>query len=426
MDSQWVEEHRRRALARALSAKGLSAEQTKTLVRLHRLWELRGQTLATRISKVERVSRFGKFLKKPFERATKKDIERYLATISERASPSGLNHVLQILKVFYKDLLAPEKKEHPRLVAWIHPRGRLYTAKLPKDLLTASEVLRMTETVTHPRDKAIVMVAYDSAGRRSELASLRVGDVELDDYGARIILRGKTGERRVRLIDSAPALRTWLNHHPRRDDPNWPLFISWKRGFYGGPLLMDGITRVLKGAAGRAGIKRRVHAHLFRHSRLTRLASDLSESELKVFAGWERDSPMAKVYVHISSDDVDRKMLEKAGVVVTTGNKKPNPLRPQQCGRCGAVAPAGNAYCDACSFPLDAAEIEKRARDLDRLMQRLPALLPLMEDADVLALLKKKANRALNPKPSHGVEASQASPSHPDTPSEPSGPGSTT
>lgn len=43
------------------------------------------------------------------------------------------------------------------------------------------------------------------------------------------------------------------------------------------------------------------------------LAKTLSESELKVFAGWTAHSPMAKLYIHLYGDDVDRKMLEKVG-----------------------------------------------------------------------------------------------------------------
>jgi len=43
-----------------------------------------------------------------------------------------------------------------------------------------------------------------------------VGDVEFDRLGAVIIVRGKTGMRRIRLIESVPDLQRWLAVHSRR------------------------------------------------------------------------------------------------------------------------------------------------------------------------------------------------------------------
>ena len=47
----------------------------------------------------------------------------------------------------------------------------------------------------------------------------------------------------------------------------------------------------------RAGINKRIHAHLFRHTRMTELAKTLPEQTLKQLAGWSGSSKMAEVLV---------------------------------------------------------------------------------------------------------------------------------
>ena len=52
------------------------------------------------------------------------------------------------------------------------------------------------------RDRTVIAVLYESGTRVSEMCGLAVGDVEFDQYGARIIVDGKTGVRRVRSMPS--------------------------------------------------------------------------------------------------------------------------------------------------------------------------------------------------------------------------------
>ena len=64
-------------------------------------------------------------------------------------------------------------------------------------------------------------------------------------------------------------------------------------------------------------IKKKIYPHLLRHSRLTELAKELTEQELKVFAGWVAGSNMAQIYVHLSGSDVSNKLLSNAGLIDT-------------------------------------------------------------------------------------------------------------
>jgi len=86
---------------------------------------------------------------------------------------------------------------------------------LPEDILRPEEKNKMLEVAHHPRDKAYVETSWDSGARPGEILSLRIRDIEFDGYGAVMtIRRDKTGDRRVRLIESVPSLATWINIHP--------------------------------------------------------------------------------------------------------------------------------------------------------------------------------------------------------------------
>ncbi|MCK5504984.1 MAG: integrase, partial [Thermodesulfovibrionia bacterium] len=100
--------------------------------------------------------------------------------------------------------------------------------------------------------------------------------------------------------------------------------------------------------------KKNVHPHLLRHSRLTHLAQDHTESELKIIAGWKGNSAMPEVYVHLSSGDIENKMLANAGIITAEDKKKKDTLKPKSCPRCEEVNPIGARFCYVCGMALDA------------------------------------------------------------------------
>lgn len=85
----------------------------------------------------------------------------------------------------------------------------------------------MAESCNNPRDRALILLIYETGGRVREIRSLSLGAISFDKYGAILTLGGKTGGRRVRIIFSATTLAEWLNHHPIKDDPDSPLWTSF-------------------------------------------------------------------------------------------------------------------------------------------------------------------------------------------------------
>lgn len=345
----------------------------------------RGLTHSTRIHYLRMLESFCPQCSKPFSEVTKDDVVSYLSYLSQyktkvyhkKMSPASIRHYKTALKYFFVWINGHEGVPH--CVKFIKRERREEMRKLPKDMLSTEEIRKMIEAAPNPRDKAMVAILYESACRAGELLDMKVGDIKLDKYGAVASVSGKTGDRRIRLIDSVPDLQVWLNCHPLRDNPNAPLWtavgLRVKREneinganrliYHAKPLYIKGLQHRLWKIAKWAGIQKRVHPHLFRHSRLTELAKKgFREAELKIFAGWTELSKSPATYIHLSGADVDRKLLEAAGVLEEEALQPDENLKPTKCPRCLQKNPIGAKFCYQCSLALDFKEAQ--LADLER------------------------------------------------------------
>jgi integrase len=249
------------------------------------------------------------------------------------------------------------------LVEWIKI-SRKDSRKLPEDMLSEEEIEKMINACEHPRDKAMIACLYESGTRISELGDIKIKHVKFDQYGAVLIVDGKTGMRRVRIIFSSPYLATWLENHPFRDNPEAFVWVGIGTVGRNVPLQYGAIRMHLKRIAEKAGIKKRIHPHLFRHSRSTHLAKHLTEAQMKQYLGWVQGSSMAAIYVHLSGRDVDDALLKMHGIV--TDEKKDIQMSPKKCTRCNVMNSPTTKFCSKCGLALDikaALEIEEKSSE---------------------------------------------------------------
>jgi integrase len=151
------------------------------------------------------------------------------------------------------------------------------------------------------------MALYESGARIGELLNLEIRDLEFDCDGVLVYLDGKTGRRRIRLVESVAYLRRWLDEI-RKNHP------SVRHVWFGPdgkePSKYPACMKFLKKTAREAGLRKKVYPHLFRHSRASELAQKLKESQLRAFMGWGAASDMPRVYIHLSAQDVDKAILQ--------------------------------------------------------------------------------------------------------------------
>lgn len=332
---------------------GLTKSQMETLKEFEREKSAQGMAPGSVYIYLYCMAKLGRALKKPFKEASKNDIIDFLKAHTWYKSRS-----LKVsIKAFYKWLYGGQV--YPECVFWIKTHG-FEKRKLPEEILTRDEVKNLVEAAPNPRDRALIMVLYESGARAGELLGIKIKHVQFDKYGAQVILDGKTGMRRIRLIDSVPDLKLWLNHHPYSSDAEAHLFTECRHD----KDIKSNSTlgSILRAAKKRSGLQKRIYPHLFRHSRATHLAQEFTEQELKIIFGWAGGSKMPATYVHLSGGDVDNKILEKRGMIKKEETGQNNALEFVICEHCDVQNTPVAKFCHSCGFPIGNKELLKVER----------------------------------------------------------------
>lgn len=283
------------------------------------------------------------------------------------------NEFRKAMKKFFR-WLKGESWSGLKLLKKVRENGRV------PDVLTEEEVFRMVDVAGSERDKAMVAVWYEAGLRVSELAGLRIRDVVWQDgeeVRAKIKVRGKTGERVIPLVLSAPYLRRWLELHPFGDNPDAVVFCSFAKRNYGGMMDYQSLLRKIKQIAKKAGIKKNVHPHVLRHTRASILANYLTEAQMCEFFGWVQGSGMPRVYVHLSGRDIDNAIERLYGL----REEEEGVTKPRKCPRCGYLNAPTDRFCGRCALILDESERVKFEVEGERVIKEIMDI--LREDPEV-------------------------------------------
>jgi len=135
------------------------------------------------------------------------------------------NSTLKLHKVVIRAFIG---KINPKLAGCIKTKNIQHSSITPDQLLTYEEIDCLIRRAPTARDKALIACLTDSGARKGELLSTTISDAKFDEYGCLLWLReGKTGPRPARLIFASSYLRQWLEIHPRKEDPDAPIFCSF-------------------------------------------------------------------------------------------------------------------------------------------------------------------------------------------------------
>jgi len=292
--------------------------------------------------------KLSEWLGKDFDKADKQDIKTLVSRIEESPYVDSSKRELKIcVKKLYKWLR--ESDDYPEEVKWIRPSSRKTgKIKLPEEILTEEDVKKLISVASNPRDRAFIAMLYESGCRIGEMLFLRIKHIAFDRYGAQIRVNGKTGPRRIRIISSVPYLTEWLNKHPDKDNPDSYVWLG-SQGLIG----YNRARYIIKSLGKKAGIKKRLHPHIFRHSRATHLANHLTEAQMKEFFGWVQGSDMASIYIHLSGRDVDNALLSRVYGLKEVDKAEDKHFLPRACPRCGETNPPTNNFCSKCGMVLD-------------------------------------------------------------------------
>ena len=170
---------------------------------------------------------------------------------------SSYNQIISALRFFYAKVL----KRAFLLQDLPFPRTM---QKLPL-ILSQEEVARILTAPPHLKSRALLMTIYAAGLRRSEVARLRVRDID----SARMTITVQQGKgQKDRVVMLSPVLLEILRQYWRHNKPKEWLFPGVNPNQ---PISSNDVFAVFHNAVRRAGITKKVCPHSLRHSFATHL-----------------------------------------------------------------------------------------------------------------------------------------------------------
>ncbi len=378
----------KREIEKLENNKDVSEDNKKLLMKFDRYLRLNDYSKARRTKLMNKLRLIAEKNDINYIDATKEDIEDIVLWLKDRCDiteTTKLDYRI-VLKRFYRWL---GDGEYPDCVKWINTTDKNKNNKLPEDMLNEDDVLRMIKSADCSRDKAFISVLWETGARIGELIDLTVGDLQDHDRGLQIVVKGKTGARRLLLIESIPHIREYLKDRPDKDNPNAPLWINIK-SHKGKKTTYRGLTKILKETGNKAGINKPLNPHHFRHSRATYLANKFTESQMCQWFGWKQGSKMIAKYVHMSGRDVDTTYARIHGI--EDDKEQISKMSPKNCPRCDETISPVDKFCSRCGLALtieSTKEIEEKSATLTDAFMELAK-----ENPQLLELLTEQLNRA--------------------------------
>jgi integrase len=304
-----------------------------------------------RIEKImDTMGRIAETLKKDLNKVTEEDLRAYITTIltNSKYSPWTKQNYKVNIKRFWK-WYEGNNEDYPQKVKWIKTGIPAQNIKLPEQLLTENDVLKLIDACENARDRAIISTLYETGCRIGELGSATISSVSFENGSGQLTLMGKTGARKVFIHFSIPFLREWLKDRLHAK-PSDPLFITIS-GRKGKPLCYNAYRKILAYASNKANLGKPINPHHFRHSRATFLANHLTESQLDSVMGWRIGSDMARTYVHLSGRQINGALKKIYGLGEQEKTQE-SILKPVKCTICGEINEPGVTECKKCFNPL--------------------------------------------------------------------------
>jgi len=248
---------------------------------------IRNLSPATQRSYLHAVSRFSQYFGRSPDRLGLEDVRAYQVNLASKGVAWGsLNQVVCALRFFYGVTLG--QATIPERIAYARAPRKLPT------VLSGDEIVRFLESVSSLKARVALTTAYAAGLRVSEVAALKVCDVD----SSRMMMRiehGKGGKERYAML-SAPLLDI-LRSYWRLTRP--PLYLFPGRTS-DKPIEPTVLHAACRSAAAAAGLDKRVSVHVLRHSFATHLLeSGVDIRIIQVLLGHENLSTTAR-YTRVS------------------------------------------------------------------------------------------------------------------------------
>jgi integrase/recombinase XerD len=212
-------------------------------------------------------------------------VKDYIQAELKDKNPSSVRKDLFAIKFFFENVLKEEIKV---------PNPKKENT-LP-DILTTEEIKKMINNTSNIKHKLIIKLLYGCGLRVSEIVNLNSDDLNFEENLIKIRLAKGKKDRFVKIPTS---LKEDLRNYVRINGSNI-LFPSNRCR----KLTKDTIQKIVRNAAKKAGIKKRVYPHLLRHSFATHLLEQGTDLKIIQKLLGHSDIKTTQVYLQISQASI--------------------------------------------------------------------------------------------------------------------------
>lgn len=241
---------------------------------------------------VERVAKFAQYFGKSPELLGPEDVRTYQVylTYQKGASSSMLQQTVCALRFLYRNTLGKE---------WALPYipAPKREKKLPM-VLSQDEISRFFENLPNLKHRALIMTAYSTGMRVSEVVSLRVADIDSE----RMMIHIKQGKgRKDRDVMLSPNLLELLRAYWKVARPAEWLFPGQRRGTH---LTPKRVHQVCVKASAAAGLTKRATVRALPHSFATHLLEAGANIRVIPILLGHRSLRTTARYTHVSRETI--------------------------------------------------------------------------------------------------------------------------
>jgi len=271
--------------------------QTPSVLRQRMIEDMRMRKLSpkTQGSYVRAVRQLAGYLGRAPDTASVEDLRNYqLHLVDHGISPVSLNAAITGLKFFFEITVGDVE-----LMAKMQP---VHVPRTLPVILSREEVARLIAATGNLKHQTALSVAYGAGLRASEVAALKVGDIDSERMTLRIE-QGKGSKDRYAMLPPVllERLRTW-----------WRVARAQGKMLQGGwlfpglnpiePLSTRQLNRAIHAAARAAQIDKRVSMHTLRHSFATHLLEQKVDIRvIQVLLGHKKLETTA-LYAQVATD----------------------------------------------------------------------------------------------------------------------------
>jgi site-specific recombinase XerD len=221
--------------------------------------KLRGMSPQTSRTYVHAVHNFVRFHKRPADQMGVPEARAYVLHLIEdrKLSRASVNQAVCALRFFYRKVL--------NLPFELNDVPYMKRSRTLPSVLSEKEIVALLTAESNLKHRVILMTLYSGGLRLKEAIQLRPADI--DSEGMRIRIRAGKGAKERYVMLSVTLLDVLRGYFKQYRPTKWLFFGEDKEQ----PIHPRTIQRAVKKAATAAGIRKRVSAHVLRHSFATHL-----------------------------------------------------------------------------------------------------------------------------------------------------------